>query len=552
MSFLDNLKSFGTELRDFFGGTISWPMDLIGGGLWGGIAPATSGAVVTEYTALQVGAYYACVRIISDQIASLPLLVMERQADGSEIPAWNHPLMKLFHTTPNSESTSSDFRQAGQGHLLLNGNCYIQIAWNGAGMPGALYLRSPFRTFPFRDRKTGDLIYKTTDNIDGQETKLDSEDVIHVKGFSFDGLVGLSPVKVYAREVLGCDLAAQNYGAKFFANDSRPGGYLKNTARMKDAEKLNAATTWNLAHSQGNAHRMAILDGGLTWEGVGVAPEEAQFIQTRSFNRSQIAAIFGVPGHMVGDDADAPRAVLEQKGVEFLSYTIKPWAKRWEQAINAKVFPTGKYFVKFDTTELERPTYDVLLKGIQMARYAGLMSANEGRKLLKLNPRIKSDYESENPADALWIPVNMVPVKAEEPEPEPTPAAPESQGGVGGADQQPGVMKANSKVFASTFADAVNRITARGKPTERDFDRCFMPVLAAIAMSTRSEDVIPGAFVEFLHGYVKGIAHRFATGTFAPVGDELDRAVREINGKSPEIDPEDGDAEEKEEEETNE
>jgi HK97 family phage portal protein len=539
MSFL---KDVGREVRDFLGGTVSWPLDLMGGGLWGGVAPAASGAVVTEYTALQVAAYYACIRIISDQIASLPLLVMERQADGSEIPAWNHPLMNVLHTQPNPEICGADFKQAGQGHLLLNGNCYIQIVSNEGGSPAALYLRSPFRTFPYRNSQTGELIYKTTDTLNDREEKILPEDMIHVKGFSFDGLVGLSPVKVYAREVLGVDLAAQNYSAKFFANDSRPGGYLKSVNTMKDAAKLTAVQTWNAAHSQGSSHRMALLDGGLTWEQVGVAPEEAQFIQTRQFNRSQIAAIFGVPGHMVGDDADAPRAVLEQKGVEFLLYTIKPWARKWEQAINSKLFPTGgKYSAKFDTTELERPTYDVLLKGIQMARYAGLMSGNEGRKLLKLNPRIKSDYESKNPADALWMPVNMVPIKAEEPQPaEPKPPASTSQGGVGGNDQQPGT---HSKVFVASFTDAVNRISARKNPTEKDFEKIFLPVLTSIAMSTRTEDIIPAPLASFIGGYIKGIAHRFAEGKFGLPADELTRAVGEIGKKSSELDPEDEDEE---------
>jgi HK97 family phage portal protein len=148
-------------------------------------------------------------------------------------------------------------------------------------MPAALYLRSPFRTFPYRSSKTGNLIYKTADTLDGQEQTILPEDMIHVKGFSFDGLVGLSPVKVYAREVLGCDLAAQNYSAKFFANDSRPGGYLKSVTPMKDQAKLTAVQTWQAAHTQGNTHRMALLDGGLTWEAVGTNPEEAQFIQTR-------------------------------------------------------------------------------------------------------------------------------------------------------------------------------------------------------------------------------------------------------------------------------
>ncbi len=541
------IKEISGEFRDWLGGVVSWPLDLSGGGLWGGVAPAASGAVVTEFTALQVPTFLACIRIISDQIASLPLLIMERQADGSEVPAWNHPFTRMLNNQPNPEVNAADFKQAGQVSVLLNGNCYIQIVENKAGNPVALYLRSPFRTFAYRNSKSGDLIYKTSDTLDGREEVIDPDHMIHVKGISFDGIMGLSPVKVYARELLGHDLAAQTYGSKFFANDSRPGGYLKSAAPMKDAAKLSAVQSWTAAHSQGETHRMALLDGGLTWEAVGVTPEEAQFLQTRQFNRSQIAAMFGVPGHMVGDDADEARAVLEQKLVEFRIFTIMPWAKKWEQSINSKLFPNGgKYFAKFDTTELERPTYDVLLKGIQTARYGGLISMNEARKILKLNPLIESNFESTNPADRFWMPVNMVDVSIDQPTPiaeaapGTTPDAQEhkpSQGGVGGKDLQPGV---NSKVFASSFADAVVRIQARKNPTAKDYEKVFLPVLSSIGMSTRSEDVMPAQLAEFIRGYIKGIAHRMTENKFSD--DELNRAVREITNKSNSIEPtEDGD-----------
>ncbi len=551
MSLARALSSLAAETREFIGAAISWPLDLIGNGFLG-VAPSQSGIIVNEFNAMQCAAYYACVRIISDQIATLPLHVYEVQPDGSEIVAEGHPYERMLQVQPNPETCAADFRQAGQGHLLMSGNCYIEMVENNAGRVAELYLRSPFRTFPYRKRD-GSLWYKTSDTMDGHERVLPADSVIQIRGFGLDGLVGLSPVKVYAKEVLGVDLAAQAYGAKFFANDARPGGYLKSATMMKDAQKLSAVSSWNAAHTQGNQHRVAVLDGGITWEKVGTPPEEAQFIATRQLNRSQIASIFGVPGHMVGDDADAPRAVLEQKGVEFLLYTIRPWARKWDSNLTAKLFPGGgKYLVRFDTSSLERPTFDVLLKGIQVARYAGLMTINDGRRALKLNPLVRANFDTDNPAERLMIPVNMMPVDdrqlvANTIEEDPNdPGAP--KGGLGGAPTQPPQKKPTpkapqtmSRVFEASFRDAFNRLKSRKDPKTKDYDQVFTPVLLTIAAASRDleepEDALPGELVDYVRGYVAGMAHR-GLGDFEA---ELDRAVREIFARSAAIPPAIGD-----------
>lgn len=538
------------------GGVLSYPQDLIGGGLGWGLAPAQSGAVVTEFTAMQCAAYFACIRIISDQIASLPLGVFELRDDGSEVRNWDHPLARLLDSQPNPECSAPDFRQAAQGHLLLNGNAYIEIVYNNGGSPAALYLRSPFRTMPWRDMKTGELVYKTTDTMDSHERRIPTQNMIHLKGFSFDGIVGLSPVKVYAKETLGVDLAAQSYAAKFFANDTRPGGYLKAPGITTDKQRLQSITSWTAAHSQQNTHKMAILDNGWTWEKVGTAPEEAQFIQTRQLNRAQIAAIFGVPSHMVGDTSDEPRANLEQKGIEFLNYTIRPWTVKWQGPLNARLFPAGgKVFCKFDTTNLERTSFDVLLKGIQMGRYAGLLTMNDGRKLLKLPPVVENDFDTTNPADKFWMPVNMYVVSEDQPEPvalDPV-AGDKSQGGVGGDDTtggskppKNGKPAVNARPFVAPFNDAFARILSRTKPSEKDYQRTFAPVLVAIAMSTRDEDLIPEELAGFIRDYIRFMADRASTWTKDSAAGELDRAMREIGKKSGEVAPQNGEGDDDE------
>lgn len=498
-------RSLKQELRDFFGSVISFPADYFAG--WFGVAPSESGVEVNELTAMQIAAYVGCVRLLSDAVSTTPLKVYESLPDGSEREAPEHPLYSVLNFMPNDEVTAADFRQTGQGHLLLTGNTLAEIAYNGAGQPAMLFLRNPFRTFPYRTGE-GKLIYKTNDTPGGYEREIAAADMVHVKGLGMDSLVGLSPVKYYAREVLGGDLAAQSYSNKFFANDSRPGGYLKATQVIKDERKLAAVQSWLAGHSRGQAHQMAFLDGGVTWEKVGVDPEEAQFLGTREFNRTQIACIFGVPPHFLGEAAES-RANMEQRALEFLTFTLKPWLNKWEQALNMKLFArvgrnAGRYYAKFDTTNFERAAYADLLKGIQIGRYAGVYTINDSRRLLGEQPYSESQLNSKNPADKLWMPVNMGYVTVDDAAnsaAEKKPKAGQGQGaGQGGNDQGGGggngtpgssttqggsrsdvEVKRYFAIFYSTFRDALGRILARNHPDQRDFERVFSPVLIQIA-----------------------------------------------------------------------
>jgi HK97 family phage portal protein len=536
------MASLAKELRDFMGNVIQWPVDLLGGG-WGGLAPSASGVVVTEFTALQISAFVSCVRIISDQVASLPLKIHQRQADGTEVEAWDHPLAHLLHSQPNPEVNAASFRQAGQGHALVNGNCYAEIVLNNGGDPAAMYLRSPYRTYPYRTRD-GKLVYQTADTPSGQIREIKAEAMVHIPGMGFDGIVGLSPVKFYMRELLGGDLAAQNFSNTFWANDSRPGGYLKFSTILKPAQKLEAVQSWIAGHTRSQANRPAVLDGGVTWEKVGVDPQEAQFLETRKFNRTQIAAIFGVPPHLIGEATSDSRATLEQRNVEFLIYCVKPWLKKWEQALTLKLFPPlangrpSQYFCKFDTTELERPTYDLLTKGLQMARYAGGITMNEMRKALKLPPVAEEDFQSTNPADRFWMPVNMVNVTDDE---QPTKSAvagsdanPDSgddtEGGIKGDEETPGTIDLSSKLgkaFAPSFRDAFGRMRARTAPTEKDFQKVFGPVMFGIAATLGTDDdgLLPEEAAGIVREHIADLARRWGA---LDADEELAHAIRQI------------------------
>jgi HK97 family phage portal protein len=545
------------EFRDSISSVVSFPADYFAG--FFGVAPSESGVEVNELTAMQIAAYVGCVRIISGAISTLPFRVWETMADGSERLASDHLLDHIINDQPNPEVTAADFWETVMVHVLQTGNAYAEKAYNGAGQPAALYLRSPFRTFPYR-RADGSLFYKTNDSDNNRERAIEAEDIVHVKGMGLDSLVGLSPVKYYAREALGIDLAAQSYGAKFFANDSRPGGYLAATAMMAPEKKKEAVKSWIAAHSRGNSHSMALLDGGVTWQKVGVNPEEAQFLQTRKFNREQIAAIFGVPVHFLGESVES-RANMEQRGLEFLTYTLKPFLVKIEQAINARMFPTvqygrnaaRKFHAKMDTTMFERATYADLLKGIQIGRYAGVYTIDEARKLLGEQPYSEEQAKSENPADKLWMPVNMAYVSMDVTG---TSADTGKGGGAGGDDQDGGdgggnvptttgqggkrdyeaEIKRYSTLFYPVFRDAVGRIVTRKGPTLGYFSKTFSPVLIQIASAFSFESkmnvgevAMNEAESEFIQDYASRIFARAkkweAKNADSIASDELSLAI---------------------------
>jgi HK97 family phage portal protein len=543
------MASLRTEFRDFLSSVISFPADYFAG--WFGVAPSESGVEVNELTAMQIAAYVGCIRVLSDAVSLTPLEVVEINKDGSEAVTYEHPLADTLSLQMNPETSAADVKQTGQVHLLQTGNCYGEIGYNGAGQPAAVYLRSPFATFPYRNiageqgrrpagpLDNGELFYKTTDTPGHYERAIRRQDMVHVKGMGLDSLVGLSPVKYYGREVLGTDLAAQSYSAKFFANDARPGGYLKAPGFLNDDKKKQAIMSWMAGHARGQANRPALLDGGWTWEKVGVPPDEAQFIETRKFNREQLAAIFGVPPHFLGISEES-RANMEQRALEFLVFVLKPWLNKWEQAINIKLFPrtgrnAGRFYSRFNTTNFERATYADLLKGVQMGRYAGLYTIDEGRALLGEQPYSQKQFKSDRPGDKLWQPVNMVVVTTETLKGSLGGAgSDEGKGGNGqGGDDQDGgdgsskpasgttqggkrdaELKHYFHLFAPLFRDALGRILARSKPDQADFERCFSPVITAIAAAFECDPVTPGDMrlseksAQHVRDYIRGVAHR--------------------------------------------
>ncbi|MFP3153348.1 phage portal protein [Lachnospiraceae bacterium ZAX-1] len=374
----------------------------------------TSGKAVTERSSMQMTAVYACVRILSETVAELPLHLYQYNDDGGKEKALEHSLYHLLHDEPNPEMSSFVFRETLMTHLLLWGNAYAQIIRNGKGEIIALYPLMPNKMTVDRDEQ-GKLCYLYNRSSDDAPTmkdkgftvKLSPYDVLHIPGLGFDGLVGYSPIAM-AKNAIGLAIATEEYGAKFFANGAAPGGVLEHPGTIKDPSKVREAWQSQFGGSA-NSNRIAVLEEGMKYTPISVSPEQAQFLETRKFQINEIARIFRVPLHMVGDLEKSSFSNIEQQSLEFVKYTLNPWLVRWEQSLSRTLFRAdekSKYFVKFNVEGLLRGDYESRMNGYATARQNGWMSANDIRELENLD-RIPT----ENGGDLYLINGNMLPLE---------------------------------------------------------------------------------------------------------------------------------------------
>jgi len=340
---------------------------------------------------MQTTAVYSCVRILAEAVASLPLHVYRYKENGKE-RVYNHHLYHILHNEPNTEMSSFVFRETLMSHLLIWGNAYAQIIRDGAGRVVALYPLLPNKMTVSRD-KNGEIyyIYTTTSDEnpnfkDYGSVVLRKQDVLHIPGLGFDGLVGYSPIAM-AKNAVGMTIATEEYGASFFANGANPGGVLEHPGVLKDPKKVR--DSWNEVYrGTANAHKIAVLEEGMKYQQIGIPPEEAQFLETRKFQINEIARLYRIPPHMVGDLEKSSFSNIEQQSLEFVKYTLDPWVIRWEQAMQRSLLlPKEKqeFFIRLNVDGLLRGDYQSRMNGYAVGIQNGFLCPNDVRELENMN-----------------------------------------------------------------------------------------------------------------------------------------------------------------------
>jgi HK97 family phage portal protein len=349
---------------------------------------SAAGKSVTESTAMQMAAVYACVRVLSESIAALPLHVYKRGENGDQEKAEEHPLFFLLHDEPNPEMSSYTLRETLMAHLLLYGNAFAQILRNGRGEVVALYPLMPNRMSVERDEKTGRLFYRYTrydaepPTMEQNTVILDAADVLHIPGLSFDGLVGMSPIAA-CRNAVGAGLAADEYSSKYYANGAAPMGILETPTLIKNPEFLRQS--WNEAFGGSrNAGKVAVLEQGTTFKPISLSPQDSQLLETRKFSVEEICRIFRVPPHMVQNLERATFNNTEQMSLDFVMYSLTPWIIRWEQGLSRSLLSREEkkqYSIRFNVDGLLRGDYKSRMEGYAVGINNGFICPNDVRRL---------------------------------------------------------------------------------------------------------------------------------------------------------------------------
>lgn len=354
-------------------------------GAWDSFA----GVNLTPELAMTFSAVYACVNVIAQTVASLPLITYRRMKRGRE-RAYDFYLYSILHDLPNPEMTSYDLRMAMQGHLGLRGNCFAEIVSDGAGRVSEIWPLRPDR-MTLKRAPNGELLYVYTlpQSVGGGEKAFRKDQIWHIRGLSSNGLVGLSPIG-QAMQGISLGLAMEEFGGRFFGSGAQPGFLLKHPTKMSDEAYKRLRKSWEERISGlGNAHRVAILEEGVTTEKIGIAPEEAQFLESRKFQIRDIARFYRMQPHKIQDLEQATFSNIEHQSIEFVTDTIRPWLVAWEQAIYKDILLVSER-KKYYTEHL----VDGLLRGDTKSRYeaygsainAGWMVRNEAREKENMNP----------------------------------------------------------------------------------------------------------------------------------------------------------------------
>ena len=359
----------------------------------GGIGP------VTPTSALQIAAVFSCVRVLAESFGQLPLELMER--DGrSRRPATSHPLYWMLHLSPNPEMTSAELRMTMMSHLATWGNAYAQIVYDRAGRRRELWPLRPDRIRPLR-QPDGRLIYEYS-GADGQLVVLDRSEILHVRGVSFDGITGYSPIGL-SRRAFELKQQMEEFATAFWANDARPGVVLKHPKVLGPTAQENLRRSWEERHQgPGRTNRPAILEEGMDISVIGMPQSDAQFLESQKFSRTEIAAIFRVPPHMIGDLERATFSNIEEQAQEFVDYTLLPWVELWKQAIARDLLDANerkRYYAHFRTQALLRGKHIDRAQFYSSLQRIGAMSPNDIRELEDMNPI--------DGGDVYMVPMNM-------------------------------------------------------------------------------------------------------------------------------------------------
>lgn len=388
-------KIFGRRSESNLANPSKWLLDL-----WGG--KTISGIAVNEQTAMQCAAVFSCVKVVAESIASIPL-VLYKQDGKRKRRANEHYLYRLLHDRPNEIMTSFTFRETIVPQLLLYGNIFVENVVDGYGKTVELWPLDPHTVSVKRVGRK--LFYWLSDPYSPPRRPI--MNMMHVPGLGWDGMTGRSVIGLM-RESVGLALTAEQYGAAYFGNGARPGGVLQTEQKLDPTIIDRLRESWNATYKGSeNGHKTAILEQGLKYQQISLPPEDSQFLETRKFQRSEIAAMFRVPPHMIGDLERATFSNIEQQSIEFVVNTIRPWCVRLEQALNWELLSDAERAAGYSFEFI----LDGLLRGDIKSRYEAYATGKQNGFLNTNDIRRLENLDEVDGGDVFWMPANQMPAE---------------------------------------------------------------------------------------------------------------------------------------------
>jgi len=451
-----------------------------------------TGQQITTNVALSYSTVYACVQLLADSVAGLPWCVYRQVAAGrQEVPA--HPWAYALATEPSVDMDSFTFRQTMMLSCLLTGNGYAQIVRDGPDR--GLYFLRPDRMTMFR--KDSEVVYLYSGG-DGGAAFIASE-VFHIKAIGFDGLMGQSPLALM-RNAIGTAIGQEAFSAGFFRNGARPSGVLKMPGKLDPEAQNRLRSSWeSLYAGKSNAGRVAILEQGMEWQSLSIPADDAQFLESRQFQRVEICSAYRVPPHMIGDQTGSSYSNNEQANTEFVQHTLRSWVTRWEMEAKRKLF--GR-----EDQHYSRMRFDDLLRGdmVQRAQFytqlkaVGAISANE--------IRAREDMNDIGPkGDVYTMSQNETPVDQKVAEAEQAASAAEQSGQQANAEDASGVDSGYADWATETGERMLKvELTARTRksdgwePNVARLREAYAPIVRSMGMDDQRANDIAHALARWM------------------------------------------------------
>ena len=440
-------------------------------GWMAGSEPTAAGELVNEFSAMQHITVYRCVSLLGQSVGSLTLRTYNRLTKGRQ-ESIDDPVWRLLALVPNDEMSSKDLWTSVVGCLALCGNAYVEIIRDKSRNPVQIYPLHSLKTEPVR-LPNGKLAYRTLDYSTGGDRIVNAADVLHFRLFSWDGLKGLSPIQ-QARQDIGLARAATKAGARHFGNGSKPPGILTPVGKVGEQDFINMRRAWELSNGGDNQGRTAVLPSEWKFTSIGITPEDSQMLATRAMSRTDIAALFGIPPHMVGDTTRLSNNNHENESLSFVQDTLQPYLKTIELEIAIKLLGADpRKFVEFDVSERLRGDFQSTMQGFAVGKQWGFYNTNTVLEKLGENP-IGSE------GDIYWAPVNMTNaanlVKLND-------TQPDSQTDAESDPTTPALrdmFQHYVRSFTALFSDGVGRITTRKSRDAESLTQVFTPLLDSI------------------------------------------------------------------------